>query len=298
MFPVVIHSEVGNEYVISYGADSRTYKVVKEAVGFDNKCLPKRYADNVAGAGHIETYAKYATAMIDTIKEIDNAEGVYTELFTKLEQTVPSSGVVAVKVTSPGLRSVRDEDTQVMLATDHSIADTEITTLGGTEVLELVQEVINIKGTHKTLHELLYAGASEFIKMYPSSKLATTVNDTLSKVNRSGKSPLDNNCMVYLCWKTDVNKFMLEALCNPRMITALDKLGLHTELVEVVTSAMGIERDGKLMKYITNGYAAMIEYQSSAPESLPGGFRVALTEECKSKLMKALSALKDHTNDM
>lgn len=141
-------------------------------------------------------------------------------------------------------------------------------------VLESVEKV---NGTHSLVHELVHAGAINFMRENKDHPATQRINDLYEEamaqkdtVQRLAAS----TDVVSTYWQKNVDEFLAEALSNPGLIYALSNIkteskeklskGMFREIVETLIDMLGLTKKtaDNVLEFTMDGFAAIMEAQA------------------------------------
>ena len=170
-------------------------------------------------------------------------------------------------------------------------------------VLENVLKVVaGVKGGHAVTHELIHAGALNYMRANPEAEATLRINELYQEAlkNKDKIQRLAYSGDVFSTyWEKNVEEFLAEAMSNPGLMYALSQTktdgkkklskGMLRELVDTLLDMLGLSPKVKdnILEYVMDGFAAIIEAQA---DKVPVGLE--LDSETKTLLMAKLNGLK------
>lgn len=171
-------------------------------------------------------------------------------------------------------------------------------------VLENVLKVVaGVKGGHAVTHELIHAGALNYMRANPEAEATLRINELYQEAlaNKDKIQRLAYSGDVFSTyWEKNVEEFLAEAMSNPGLMYALSQTktdgkkklskGMLRELVDTLLDMLGLSPKVKdnILEYVMDGFAAIIEAQA---DKVPVGLEI--DSETKAMLMAKLNELKE-----
>lgn len=167
----------------------------------------------------------------------------------------------------------------------------------------VMQSVASVKGPHAVTHELIHAGALNYMRANPEAEATLRINELYQEalVNKDKIQRLAYSGDVFSTyWEKNVEEFLAEAMSNPGLMYALSQTktdgkkklskGMLRELVDTLLDMLGLSPKVKdnILEYVMDGFAAIIEAQA---DKVPVGLEI--DSETKAMLMAKLNELKE-----
>jgi len=171
-------------------------------------------------------------------------------------------------------------------------------------VLENVLKVVaGVKGGHAVTHELIHAGALNYMRANPEAEATLRINELYQEAlaNKDKIQRLAYSGDVFSTyWETNVEEFLAEAMSNPGLMYALSQTktdgkkklskGMLRELVDTLLDMLGLSPKVKdnVLEYVMDGFAAIIEAQADKVPVV-----LEIDSETKAMLKAKLNELKE-----
>lgn len=167
----------------------------------------------------------------------------------------------------------------------------------------VMQSVAAVKGPHAVTHELIHAGALNYMRANPEAEATLRINELYQEAlaNKDKIQRLAYSGDVFSTyWEKNVEEFLAEAMSNPGLMYALSQTktdgkkklnkGMLRELVDTLLDMLGLSPKVKdnILEYVMDGFAAIIEAQA---DKVPVGLE--LDSETKAMLKAKLNELKE-----
>ena len=167
----------------------------------------------------------------------------------------------------------------------------------------VIQSVAAVKGPHAVTHELIHAGALNYMRANPEAEATLRINELYQEAlaNKDKIQRLAYSGDVFSTyWEKNVEEFLAEAMSNPGLMYALSQTktdgkkklskGMLRELVDTLLDMLGLSPKVKdnVLEYVMDGFAAIIEAQA---DKVPVGLEI--DGETKAMLIAELNKLKE-----
>lgn len=220
-------------------------------------------------------------AKIPTDNEISEAvDNGLTAQFLKLYEVTPENAITKANSYQPFM------DANKARTLEHVLASVE-----------------SVKGSHAVTHELIHAGALNYMRVNPKAEATIRINELYQEAlkNKDKITRLTYGGDVFgTYWQTNVEEFLAEAMSNPGLMYALSQTktygkkklskGMLRELVDTMLDMLGLTPKVKdnILEYTMDGFAAIIEAQA---DKVP--LELEIDSETKAMLTVALNGLKE-----
>jgi hypothetical protein len=265
-------------------------KLIKDAVGVSETtevaglmlegASNGKFNEIVAGQYNYITHT-VEVAKIPTEKEIAEAvDSGLTAQFLKLYEVTPENADTKVNIYQQFMDANKARTLQHVLAS-----------------------VESVKGSHAVTHELIHAGALNYMRNNPKAEATVRINELYKEAlkNKDKITRLTYGGDVFSTyWQTNVEEFLAEAMSNPGLMYALSQTktdgkkklskGMLRELVDTMLDMLGLSPKVKdnVLEYVMDGFAAIIEAQADKVPVV-----LELDSETKAMLRAKLNELKE-----
>lgn len=136
---------------------------------------------------------------------------------------------------------------------------------------QLVTDFANVKGSHTFAHEMVHAGAFEFMQANPEHKLTKRIEELYKLALDNEKeisASIGKDASTY--WTTNINEFLAEGLTNPEVVKAFKKIKtgslnkystLFSDMIDTLMKMLGFTVGDDIYSYLLDGYSAMVRSQ-------------------------------------
>lgn len=175
-------------------------------------------------------------------------------------------------------------------------------------ILAITEAVEKVKGTHAVTHELIHAGAVNFMRENPTHEATIRLNELYNEAlaNKDAIKRMAHSTDVYSSyWTTNVNEFVAEALSNPGLMYALSNIrtdkkerlskGLFKDLLETLINMLGLSNKAKnnLLEFTLDGFVAIMEAQATKTPTPADPSSIEKLKEAKKMPLNGTIHLKD-----
>lgn len=160
---------------------------------------------------------------------------------------------------------------------------------------KMLAETAKINGAHTFAHEMVHAGAKEFMRENPN-------HDYTKRIHEMYQLALDNKESVRgwatrsphtkMRWETNVDEFIAEGLSNPDVIYALHHVkvegkpknfNMFKQVLQSLLGMLGVTRDDTVYVYLLDGYLAMLKAAKLAGDMESADMVDRMSNELKSE---------------
>ena len=143
--------------------------------------------------------------------------------------------------------------------------------------IEDATAILEDAGLHTLTHEFVHAGAAAFMKNNPEHVASKRILDIFNKVQHPRyKAKFAAAGVNSEYWETNVDKFLAEALSNPKLMLALQDIELTYDsmlatafkwIVDAALRLIGFKKSGTAYTYVLDSFAAIMEAQKLQNET-------------------------------